>query len=247
MAHTGKELVYNSPLLLAIENSGMCGSAALICPDCCLGEYSLQSRKTHSKRLLPVIRRLMEDAGLSWQDLDGIAVSIGPGSFTGLRIGLSTAKGLAAAASLPLIGISSLKSLARQYSHASFRICVMVDARKKEVYCALFQPGPGDRVERLTEDMVLSPEKVAEYITEPTLFIGDGVQVYREIIREKLGDQAVIPCPHLSFPRAAAVGSLALSAWTEKDFLDISRATPVYIRASEAEEKWVNLNTSKRK
>ncbi|MFP3982399.1 MAG: tRNA (adenosine(37)-N6)-threonylcarbamoyltransferase complex dimerization subunit type 1 TsaB [Desulfurivibrionaceae bacterium] len=237
MAHTGKDLAPTTPLLLAIENSGMCGSVALICPSYCLGEYSLQSRQTHSKRLLPGIQRLIKDAGVGWQDIDGIAVSIGPGSFTGLRIGLSTAKGLATAASLPLIGISSLESLALQYSYTSTRICAMIDARKKEVYCALFKPETDGSLKRLTEDLALSPEKAMEYITEPTLFTGDGVQAYKELIREKLRDTAIIPFPHLSFPRAAAVGFLALSSWAENDFLDISKATPAYIRASEVEEK----------
>ncbi|MFO7761869.1 MAG: tRNA (adenosine(37)-N6)-threonylcarbamoyltransferase complex dimerization subunit type 1 TsaB [Thermodesulfobacteriota bacterium] len=240
MAHTGKELILTPPLLLALENSGMCGSVALTCSSFCIGEYSLQSRRTHSKRLLPTVQRLMEDAGVSWQDMDGIAVSIGPGSFTGLRIGLSAAKGLATAASLPLIGISSLKSLAWQYSYVSPRICAMIDARKKEVYCALFQPEGGGVLKRLTADMALSPEKVIEYITEPTLLIGDGVQVYQDLIKKELGTMAIIPPPHLSFPRAAALGFLALSSWEENDFLDISRATPVYIRPSEAEEKEVS-------
>lgn len=237
MAHTGKDIVPTTPLLLAIENSGMCGSVALICPSYCLGEYSLQSRQTHSRRLLPSIQSLLEGAETGWQNIDGIAVNIGPGSFTGLRIGLSTAKGLAAAASLPLIGVSSLESLALQYSYASTKICVMIDARKKEVYCALFKPETGGSLVRLTEDMVLPPEKAVEYITEPTLLTGDGVQVYKKFIREKLGDKVLIPSPHLSFPRAAAVGFLALSSWAKNDFLDISKATPAYIRASEVEEK----------
>ncbi len=237
MAHTGKDLIHTPPLLLAIENSGMCGSIALICSAFCIGEYSLQSRQTHSKRLLPTIRRLMEDAGVGWGDMDGIAVSIGPGSFTGLRIGLSTAKGLATAASLPLIGISSLKSLAWQYGYASSKIGIMADARRKEVYFALFQPGPGCILKRLTEDMALPPDRALAHITEPTILIGDGVQLYAGLIREKAGDKAIIAPAHLSFPRAASVGSLALTSWAAKDFLDLSAAVPIYIRPSEAEEK----------
>ncbi len=241
MAHTRKDIIPIPPLLLAIENSGMCGSVALVCSSFCIGEYSLQSRKTHSRRLLPAVQHLMEEAEVGWKDLDGIAVSIGPGSFTGLRIGLSAAKGLAAAASLPLIGISSLQSLAWQFCYSPFQICTMVDARKKEVYCAFFRPEGNGSLQRLTADMVLPPHLVLEEISEPTLLVGDGVAVYRELIDEKLGSQVHLASPNLSFPRAATVGFLALTSWSQNDFLDIGKATPVYIRPSEAEEKRAEL------
>jgi tRNA threonylcarbamoyladenosine biosynthesis protein TsaB len=91
MAHTANALVYSSPVILAIENTGMCGSVALVCASHCIGDYSLQTRMTHSKRLLSSVIYLMEEAQLDWQQLDAIAISLGPGSFTGLRIGLSTA------------------------------------------------------------------------------------------------------------------------------------------------------------
>ena len=242
MAHTGKDIKPLTPVILAIENTGMCGSLALVCSSHCIAEHSLQTTLTHSKRLLSSVNQLMEEAQLDWSNIDAIAISLGPGSFTGLRIGLSTAKGLAFASNIPLIGISSLEAVASQFSYVSCPVCPVIDARKKEVYSALFQPEEGSgTLQRLTEDMVLAPEKLAGMITEPTLLIGDGAELYRDLFQEILGSKAVTPPPHLSFPRAAHVGYLALPLWEQKEFLDPASAVPVYIRPSDAE-----IHTSKK-
>jgi tRNA threonylcarbamoyladenosine biosynthesis protein TsaB len=235
MAHTGKDLSPNSPVILAIENTGMCGSVALVCPSHCIGEHSLQTTLTHSKRLLSTVSQLMEEAQLDWEDIDAIAISLGPGSFTGLRIGLSTAKGLAFAGSIPLIGISSLEAMACQFSYVSCQVCPVIDARKKEVYAALFKPKSNGTLHRLSEDMVVAPDKLASQISEPTLLIGDGAALYGDLFLEHLGSKAIIPPPHLSFPHAANVGYLALPLWEQKQFLDPASAVPIYIRPSDAE------------
>ena len=113
MAQHGKNAV-NGPVILALDNSTMCGSVALVSQGLCLAEYSLSSTTTHSRRLLATIHRLMEETGLDWEGIDAFAVSAGPGSFTGLRIGLTTAKGLAMATGKPLIAVSSTTTLACQ-------------------------------------------------------------------------------------------------------------------------------------
>ena len=235
MAHIAKALIHNPPVILAIENTGMCGSVALVCSSHCIGEHSLQTRLTHSKRLLSSVTYLMEEAQLDWVQIDAIAVSLGPGSFTGLRIGLSTVKGLSFAGSIPLIGISTLEAMASQFSYAARQICPLIDARKKEVYAALFRPEMDGSLHRLSEDMVISPEDLAAKISEPTLLVGDGAGLYGDMFREALGQNAIFPPPHLSFPRAVHIGYLALPLWEQKNFLDPASATPIYIRPSDAE------------
>jgi tRNA threonylcarbamoyladenosine biosynthesis protein TsaB len=235
MAQIAKTLILNPPVILAIENTGMCGSVALVCSSHCIGEHSLQTKLTHSKRLLSSVTYLMEEAQLDWEQIDAIAVSLGPGSFTGLRIGLSTVKGLSLASSIPLIGISTLEAMASPFSYAACQICSIIDARKKEVYAALFQPEMNGTLSRLSEDLVLSPEDLAAKITAPTLLVGDGAELYGDMFKEELGQNVIFPPPLLSFPRAVHIGHLGLSSWEQKNFLDPASAAPIYIRPSDAE------------
>jgi tRNA threonylcarbamoyladenosine biosynthesis protein TsaB len=225
------------PVLLALETSGMCGSIGLVSPNRCLGEYTLQSRRTHSRRLLDGIVWLLGEAGLEWREINGIAVSLGPGSFTGLRIGLSTAKGLAMAAGVPLLGVAALDGLAAQFAHSSSLICPVLDARKNEVYAAFYRCQAQGLPRRVSDYMVLPPERLAAMISEPVLLAGDGALQYEELFQNRLGEKATIASGSLYFPRAAAIGSLALSKWAQKDFLDPAGAVPLYIRPSEAEMK----------
>ena len=235
MAHVAKGLIHTPPVILAIENTGMCGSVALVCSSHCIGEHSLQTRMTHSRRLLSSIANLMKEAQLEWSHIDAIAVSLGPGSFTGLRIGLSTVKGLSFADSIPLIGISTLEAMANQFLYSGCQVCAVIDARKKEVYAALFQTDASGSLQRLSEDMVLPPQDLAAKIMKPTLLIGDGAELYKGIFCDVIGDNALFPLPHLSFPRAAHIGYLALPYWERKEFLDAADSTPIYIRPSDAE------------
>jgi len=270
------------PIILTLENSGMCGSIAITAPGLCLAEYSLTSKVTHSKRLLGSLEFLMREAGIDWQDIDAIAVSLGPGSFTGLRIGLTTAKGLVMATGKKLIGISSLDGLAAQLQDSDKLICPAIDARKKQVYTALYrnmapktQRGVNDHgendkgqsrraagkqlererindnepldcpprfrgaaacnLQRISPQMAVSPRDLAAMIKEPVIFIGDGGVLYQEIFIEELGDMANLALPEVYFPRAAAIGRLALHKWQAKEFLDPISAAPVYVRPSDAE------------
>ncbi|MEN8140428.1 MAG: tRNA (adenosine(37)-N6)-threonylcarbamoyltransferase complex dimerization subunit type 1 TsaB [Thermodesulfobacteriota bacterium] len=223
-----------APLILAVENSTMCGSVALVSGGSCLYEQSLLSSKTHSKRLLPSLKRAMAETGLEWDELDALAVSLGPGSFTGLRIGLATIKGLALATGLPLIGVSSLSGLASQFPHCSLQLCPILDARKSEVYTALYQNQAGVMT-RTSDYLVMEPSKLCRLLKEPTLFVGDGVPPYQEEISAELGPLAHFAPGQGFFPRAASLGQLAVSRYLAEDFSDPATAVPIYIRASEAE------------
>lgn len=223
------------PLLLALETSGTCGSVALLAGHACLAEYTCNTAQTHSQRLLPSIDWLMREIGIDWPRLDAIAVSLGPGSFTGLRIGLSTAKGLAMAAAKPLIGISSLDALACPFVDLPQPVCALIDARKKEVYAAFYQRNGKGGLERTSNYLVLSPAKLAAMIKEPTILTGSGAELYQAELTASLGDLARFAPPALFHVRAAAIGHLALPKWHQKDFLAPADAVPLYVRASDAE------------
>jgi tRNA threonylcarbamoyladenosine biosynthesis protein TsaB len=144
-------------------------------------------------------------------------------------------KGLSFAGSLPLIGVSTLEAMASPFSYAAHQVCSVIDARKKEVYAALFQPQADGSLIRLSNDIAVSPEELAAQITSPTLLIGDGADLYKDLFQELLGANAIFPPPHISFPRAVHIGFHAIPLWEQKKFLDAASATPIYIRPSDAE------------
>lgn len=222
------------PVVLALETATPCGSVALVGPDRCLGEYSLNTETTHSRRLLAGIEWLLEQTGLSWERIDAIAVSLGPGSFTGLRIGLATAKGLCLATGKPLLGVASLDGLAAQLPFAALPVCPVVDARKKEVYTALYRCDEGLPA-RTSDFLAIAPERLGEIITGPTLFVGDGLTLYGRLLRRILPEYARLVPAEICFARAAAIGGVALRLLAAGEFLDPATAVPVYIRASDAE------------
>lgn len=232
-----------TPLLLCVECSTMYCSVAIVSNSGCIAEHSLISKLTHSKRLLTAIADLMRQSELDWQDLNGLAISLGPGSFTGLRIGLTTIKGICLATGLPLLGISSLAALAWQLPHCHVPICPILDARKQEVYTGLYQTRSG-AITTTMEPVVISMDKLTTLIHEPTIFVGDGVEVYRDILHKQLPDKTLFAPPQQVFPRASAIGSLALEKFASKSFIDPGSASPIYIRPSDAE---VNLLKSQQK
>jgi tRNA threonylcarbamoyladenosine biosynthesis protein TsaB len=235
MAPITKDLTRQPPLILAVENSGMCGSIALVSVSHCIAEQSLLSKMTHSKRLLVTLERVMAECQVTWEQIDAIAISLGPGSFTGLRIGLSTVKGLALATSIPLIGVPTLDGLASQFTFTTMPVCPILDARKNEIYTALYQTDENGIMQRRSKYLVISAVKLAGQITEPTVFAGDGITVHGDLLREKLGDLAVFAPEQLYFAKASSIGFLALSRWQKKEFLDPAGCIPLYVRASDAE------------
>ena len=223
------------PIILAVETSGRCGSMALVSRNRLIAEYSLDTRSTHSKRLLSGIDWLMKETELSWDQLDAIAVSLGPGSFTGLRIGLSAVKGIAMATNTKMLGVPTLDALACQFPFVSHAICPVIDARKNEVYTARYRFSEAGIIERITGCRAIRPELLLQEIKEPTLFVGDGISIYGDLFKEKLGRLALFPPSQLFFARAAAIGKLALAMWDNNEFIEPAGATPIYIRKSDAE------------
>jgi len=237
MANTGKKIKEaQQPVILALETATMCGSVALVTENKCLAEFSLQTGETHSRRLLAGVDWILQETGIDWPAIDAVAVCLGPGSFTGLRIGLATAKGLVMAADAKLIGVGTLDGLAAQlFGAGETLICPVLDARKKEVYCGFYKCDNSGVPRLLEGPLVMSPESLCERIDEPVVFLGDGATVYGDLFREKLVDLLKMVPSNVYFPRATTIGLLALDKWQKNEFLDPAGAEPIYIRASEAE------------
>jgi tRNA threonylcarbamoyladenosine biosynthesis protein TsaB len=226
-----------SSRILAIDTASPTGSVALLDEGQLQGEILLHLKTTHSERLLTAVDQLLQGVGCELSDLDGIAVTRGPGSFTGLRVGIATAKGLALSLECPLVGVSTLEALAANLSFAGMPVCAMLDARKNEVYAGLFQYG-SDRMQILGQEEVLAPEKLLDSLQGDTLFVGDGAERYRSVIVRKLAGRAHFAPTPLNQPRAAMVAWLAMTEMASVSPDSADALTPVYIRPSEAELSW---------
>jgi tRNA threonylcarbamoyladenosine biosynthesis protein TsaB len=232
-------------LILAVETSTPAGSIALVeAPgggedpgerEKIIGETILGTAENHSVRLMPALDGLLGGTALTIHQVRGIALGLGPGSFTGLRIAVSTVKGLALALKVPVVGVPTLDVLAYNLRYSSQTVCPVLDARKKEVYAALFRGNGEGHLEKISEDWVLSPEDLCSRIQGKAIFLGNGLEVYGEVFREKLGSRALFAPPELSLPRAANVARLSLSGFKKGLTLDLFSFTPVYLRRSEAE------------
>ncbi|HIJ90723.1 MAG: tRNA (adenosine(37)-N6)-threonylcarbamoyltransferase complex dimerization subunit type 1 TsaB [Desulfobulbaceae bacterium] len=233
-------------VILALETATTCGSLALVAEDRCLAEYSLNAASTHSRRLLSGIDWLLAQCELSWPQISAIAIGLGPGSFTGLRIALSTAKGLCMATGKPLIGVGTLDGLAGQFPFSSLPICPVIDARKNEIYTALYRCNQQGLPEKITEAMVIKPERLQEFITTPTLLVGDGLPLYGQMLKELLGEYACLAPTEICYARAACIGSAAWGLFRQGVFLDPATAVPLYVRASDAELQFGEKKGTKR-
>ncbi len=223
-------------IILAIDTATRGCTVSLTCGGFNDGEVIglqiLNNDLTHSRRLLRTIDDVIIKAGIGWQQIDGVAVGLGPGSFTGLRIGMATAKGLVASAGIPLLGVSTLDSLAAGcMPMKGCRVCSVIDARKKEVYAAFYGHDEKGCPVREGEILAIKPQALAAMIQSPVIFVGDGVITYREKFVEMLGEKAVFAASHLHTPNGAAIGLLA-----HDQLLNPPKSlAPFYIRASDAE------------
>jgi tRNA threonylcarbamoyladenosine biosynthesis protein TsaB len=200
---------------------------------------SRRQHANHSQIILPLIEDILGRRGLSLGELSGLAVSIGPGSFTGLRIGLSTVKGLAYGSGIPVVGISTLLANAARATQWRGLICSFLDARKNEVYASIFV-NDGCNLSRLSEDQVASPRSVIEAVqsvagSTDCLFVGDGAQVYKQLLSDKLGMQAHVPSAAALRSVASAVGRLSEKRFQRREVDTAATLMPLYLRSPEAE------------
>jgi tRNA threonylcarbamoyladenosine biosynthesis protein TsaB len=226
-----------SELLLTIDTTTPVGSVAVTAGETLLGEVLLNLKSTHTDRLLLTVRQLLADLDLGISELDGFGVVLGPGSFTGVRVGVATVKGLALATGKPVAGVSTLRTLALQVPFARVPVCALLDARKKEVYAGLYTWEGGLPVS-CGEETVLSPDALLDSLEGEVLFVGDGSLAYRTLIVRQLGARAhFVPWP-LNLPRASCAAVLALDALRQGRTIPLEELRPCYIRASEAEILW---------
>jgi tRNA threonylcarbamoyladenosine biosynthesis protein TsaB len=219
-------------LLVVDTSTSWCG-LALSDDGSIVAECQLNLGRRLAADIVGLIDILLASVQRGPSDLDGFGVAVGPGSFTGLRIGAATVKGLALATGKPVVGFSSLAMLAMNLPHASLQVCPMFDARKQEVYAGLY--ACRGLPQELMADCVLTPERFLEGLTAPTLFVGEGAVRYRGLIEERLGDRALFAPPYLNHPRAAAGAHLAHDAFARGESIPLPLLSPRYLRASEAE------------
>src|SRR6266478_6775542 len=174
--------------VLAVETSTLAGGAALLDGELVVGEYALDVSATHSERLMGAIDRLLTDAGWSVRDLEGLAVSVGPGSFTGLRIGLSTVKGLALALSIPIVPVPTLDAMAALLPFAALPVCPVLDARKREVYASLYR-WDGAGMHRVWEYLAIAPADLARRLDEPVIVLGDAADQIHSPYARRIRDR----------------------------------------------------------
>ena len=222
------------PKILAVDSSSMTGSVALFQGEQLVAESLLNVRSTHSEKLLKQIDLLLAEAGWQLAELDLLAAVTGPGSFTGLRIGITTVKGLAQVIDKPVISVSSLEMLAMNLPLCTVPICVFLDARKKEVYTQRFQ-WTGQDLVTVSEAQVLPPERVLRQLTGPVALVGDGVPLYRELILAILGQDALLPVATAHQSRASQAAWLAWRDYRRGLALGAEDLLPTYIRPSDAE------------
>lgn len=220
--------------LLALETATLSGGVAIIGDGGLVAEYRLNIQVTHSERVLLMIDRVLKEAKVPLEEIDAVALSIGPGSFTGLRIGLATAKGLCLGTGKPMVPVSTLMALACRVPFSSLPVVPLLDAKKKEVYGGIFQFDKGS-VQQLMKDSVCPVEEILRQLQGPALFLGDGAKVYADTIRDKLGGNAHFAPVSLSLPSAASVAEIAFEKLQKWEVSDPFSVVPVYLRRSEAE------------
>jgi len=219
--------------VLGIETATSAGGVALYENDRLVAEDFTRSETTHSSRLLPAIDRLLKQAGWQARDIELVAVSIGPGSFTGLRIGLAVAKGIAFAAGAQIIGVPTLDAFAFLLAKGSFDVPIrpILDASKAEVFTAGFDKNG----KRLSPDENIKPELLVKKLEgEKTLFAGNGYRKYEEIFSKALGKNALRPPPEFDDPRPRAVAEFGLIMYRNGIRNDIEKLAPLYIRGADA-------------
>jgi tRNA threonylcarbamoyladenosine biosynthesis protein TsaB len=229
--------------ILAVDTATPFTTVALLRSGEVLAEQGFRAERSLSQRLMDSIDWVLGVGGVACADVDAFAACVGPGSFTGVRIGVATVQGVALAADKPVVGYSSLNQLAMNLTFSSSQVWVLLDARKNELYAAPFDCSGSTPIPR-GEEQVIAPASLLERITHPTLFIGDGALRYRLLIEERLGGAAHFPPATFHVPRAAAGALLAAESLDHGQGLPPHLLLPSYIRPSEAELALRNRKTA---
>ncbi len=222
--------------VLAIDTSTMLGGVALLDGDILRAETRLNIKVAHSERLLGEIHLCLQRCAIRLDEVDVFALAIGPGSFTGLRVGLSTVKGLAFATGIRVVAVSTLEAFALNAAFSRHPVCPLLDARKNEVYGALYQ-WSGGGFARLLQEGAYPISEVLRRLDGPTLFLGEGALIYRAAIEDAIGTTALFGTPEMMAPSPAHVAWLGAQLAEKGVFVDPVTLVPRYCRRSEVELK----------
>lgn len=224
--------------ILAIDSSGLVAAVAIVEEDQTLSEYTVNYKKTHSQTLLPMLDEVVKMLDFDLNTIDAIAVSGGPGSFTGLRIGSATAKGLGLALGKPLIHVPTVDALAYNLYGAKGLICPIMDARRNQVYTGIYRYEEKFEVEN--EQMAVDVQELITLLNgrgEKVIFLGDGVPVYKEQLLEGLKVPVCFAPAHMNRQRAASVGTLGMEYLVAGRTENAADHKPDYLRVSQAERE----------
>ncbi|WP_411682424.1 tRNA (adenosine(37)-N6)-threonylcarbamoyltransferase complex dimerization subunit type 1 TsaB [Clostridium thailandense] len=225
--------------VLSLDTATECASCAVLDDDKLLGEISFNYKKQHSVILMSMIDNLLSNLGLNINSLDGFVVSKGPGSFTGLRIGVSAIKGLSQGTSKPFIGVSSLDALAYNLAYTNGIICPILDALRDNVYTALYK-FEGNNLKVISKPMIIPIDDLISELNkrhEQVCFIGDAVPKFREKLISNIENISFAPT-HLNLTKASSLGELGLKLLKAKTYDDLYTFAPLYLRKSQAEREY---------
>ena len=233
--------------ILALDSSGLVASVAIVEEEQTVAEYTVNYKKTHSQTLLPMLDEIVKMTDMDLQTIDAIAVAGGPGSFTGLRIGSATAKGLGLALNKPLIHIPTLEGMAYNLYGSSAVVCPIMDARRKQVYTGIYRFTEG-KLEVLEEQMAIAVDELIQKLNEmgeETVFLGDGVPVYADCLREGLSIPFTFAPANMNRQRASSVGLLGIEYLKQGKTESAREHEPNYLRVSQAERERIDREKAK--
>jgi tRNA threonylcarbamoyladenosine biosynthesis protein TsaB len=225
--------------ILSIDSATECASCAVIDDDKLLGEISLNNKKQHSVILMPIVDNLLKNLQLTIKDIDGFVVSRGPGSFTGLRIGMSMIKGLSQGTNKPFIAVSSLDALAYNMAYTQGIICPLLDALHDNVYTALYS-FENDKLIKLTDYMAIHIDELIEILKQynkPVTFLGDAAYKFNGKLISSLSNAYFSP-KHLNIVKASSLGELGLNLLSSGVMDDLYSTSPIYLRKPQAEREY---------
>ncbi|MFC1846678.1 tRNA (adenosine(37)-N6)-threonylcarbamoyltransferase complex dimerization subunit type 1 TsaB [Chloroflexota bacterium] len=233
-------------MYLAIDTSTDNAGLAVVAEKQVLAELNWRCHRNHSVELMPGINRLLEQAGVKLNSLNGIVVAIGPGSYNGLRVGVSTAKGLAFSLGVPLAGISTMEAAAWQYAESGLPVCPLFNAGMEEIAAAIYRQKEG-RWLLLVEQHITSAEKLCRQIKAKTIFCGDAVEAVFNQIKDSLGAKAVIPSPASRLRRVAFLAELGIKRLQAGDCDNPASLQPIYLRRPPITKpkRRISINNSK--
>ena len=234
--------------LLAVDTSGLVASVALLVDDRILAEYSVDYKKTHSETLMPMINEIVHITELDLKELDAIAIAGGPGSFTGLRIGSATVKGMAEVLEIPIVSVPTVDAMAMNLWGTDDYIVPIMDARRNQTYTGIYEIDRNGRLLTKLEQCAISIEELAEEINRlghPVIMLGDGVDRFMENMDELLKVEHRYAPAGMNRQSAASLARLAQQYYSEGKYTGAEEHTPVYLRKSQAERERENKECSK--